>query len=102
LAPRLAAPESASTGPSLAAEARQLAQVKRLLDAGATAEALRQLATNFGAGEPTLLSEERDALYVQALTRAGRGTEARARAREFLSRYPRSPYVESIRRVGEE
>ncbi len=101
-APRVAAPESASAGPSLAAEARQLAQVKRLLDAGATAEALRQLAANFSAGEPTLLSEERDALYVQALTRAGRGAEARARAREFLSRYPRSPYVESIRRVGEE
>jgi hypothetical protein len=97
-----AAPASAPSGPSLSAQARELAQVKRLLDAGATAEALRHLTTNFSAGEPSALSEERDALFVQALTRAGRGAEARARAREFLSRYSRSPYLESIRRVADE
>ncbi|HSU39724.1 MAG TPA: hypothetical protein VLJ38_09150 [Polyangiaceae bacterium] len=90
------------SGPSLSAQAHELAQVKRLLDAGATAEALRHLTATFSAGEPSALSEERDALFVQALTRAGRGAEARARAREFLGRYSRSPYLESIRRVAEE
>ena len=102
VAPEPGAAASAPSGSSLSAQARELAQVKRLLDAGATAEALRQLATNFSAGEPTALSEERDALYVQALARAGRGVEARTRAREFLSRYPRSPYVTSIRRLAQE
>jgi hypothetical protein len=93
---------SAPSGPSLSVQARELARVKRLLDAGATAEALRGLAASFSAGESNALSEERDALYVQALARAGRGAEARARAREFLSRYPRSPYVDRIRRLGDE
>ena len=76
--------------------------MKRLLDAGSTEEALRRLEATFGVGAASSLPEERDALYVQALERAGRPTEAKVRARLFLTRYPRSPYVTRIRRVAEE
>jgi hypothetical protein len=115
--PRVAAaslaplPESSSPAPavvvgpseaSLSAQARELAVVKRLLDAGATADALHRLEANFSAGNASVLSEERDALYVQALTRAGRSVEARQRARRFVALYPRSPYVEIIRRVAQD
>jgi hypothetical protein len=92
----------AADGASLSAQARELAQVKRLLDAGETLDALRRLEASSGAGAASSLSEERDALYVQALESAGRLAEAKVRARVFVSRYPRSPYVATIRRVAEE
>ncbi|HEX2669418.1 MAG TPA: hypothetical protein VHM25_01035 [Polyangiaceae bacterium] len=84
---------------SLARQARELAELKRLIDNGATREALRRLDKNFDAGTASLLSEERDALYVQALARAGRRDEARALARQFLTRYPHSPYFETMRQL---
>ncbi len=40
-----------------------------------------------------LLAEEIAFLRVQALDRAGRATEARARATKFLTQYPSSPYA---------
>lgn len=94
------APES-SADTSLARQARELAVVKRLLDAGSPAEALRRLAAS-GASGPSALLEERDALYVQALHQTERRAEARVFARRFLERHPRSPYLESMRRLAEE
>jgi hypothetical protein len=89
---------AASTPPSLALseQARELAEVKRLIDAGDAAPALVRLEAS-GRGGALVLSEERDALYVQALAAARRPTEARARARAFVARYPESPYLAALR-----
>jgi len=84
---------------SLARQARELAELKRLIDSGASSEALRRLDEDFSAGTASVLSEERDALHVQALARAQRRTEARALARQFLIRYPHSPYFETMRQL---
>jgi len=84
---------------SLAQQARELAELKRLIDRGAAAEALRRLDANFATEAAPVLSEERDALYVQALDRVQRRAEARVLAQRFLSRYPHSPYFETIRRI---
>jgi hypothetical protein len=83
---------------SLSAQAGELALVKRLLDAGATAEALRRLKANFGTATPSALAEEREALFIQALAQAQQRAEARTRARQFVELYPRSPYIEVMRR----
>ncbi len=50
-------------------------------------DALAEHARRFPRGE---MAEEREALAVQALARAGRTEEARARAARFDARYPRS------------
>lgn len=84
---------------SLARQARELAELKRLIDSGATTEALRRLNENFNTRTASVLSEERDALHVQALARARRHDEARALARQFLVHYPRSPYFETMRQL---
>lgn len=84
---------------SLARQARELAELKRLIDHGSATEALGRLDKNFSAGTASVLSEERDALYVQALARAQRRDEARTFARQFLVRYPHSPYFEIMRQL---
>lgn len=93
LEPSSAAPSQAT---ALSEQARELAEVKRLIDAGDAARALARLEAG-GHGGPLVLSEERDALYVQALAAARRGAEARALARAFLARYPESPYLAAMR-----
>lgn len=90
-------PEARSA--SLAQQARELAELKRLIDSGAAHEALRRLNEHFNAATASLLSEERDALYVQALARAQRRGEAQAYARQFLVHYPHSPYAEIMHRL---
>jgi len=104
-----AAPPSAASSPttatledtsaSLSQQARELAELKRLIDSGATTEALRRLDQDFSEGATSALSEERDALHVQALARAQRRDEARSFARRFLARYPHSPYFETMRQL---
>lgn len=84
---------------SLLQQARELAELKRLIDNGATSEALRRLDKDFRANTVSALSEERDALYVQALAGAQRSQEARAFARQFLIRYPHSPYFEAMHQL---
>jgi hypothetical protein len=69
-------------------------------DNSAALEALDQHARTFG---HALLVEERDALYVQALARAGRYDEARARAEAFRRTAPKSlllPAVEAATASG--
>lgn len=84
---------------SLARQARELAELKRLIDHGSSSEALARMDEHFSANTPSTLSEERDALYVQALARSQRRTEADAFARQFLIRYPHSPYFETVRQL---
>jgi len=92
-------PSSAPSSPELAlsAQARELAEVKRLIDAGEATPALARLDAGARSGGALVLSEERDALYVQALAAARRQSEARARARAFRARYPESPYLAAMR-----
>lgn len=54
-------------------------------------------AAAFGVG---MLSQEREALTIEALAASGRGAEARARADAFLARYPRSAFSASISRLS--
>ena len=83
---------------SLGAE-RALLEVARTAlsrgDSAAAMESLDRHVQRFPAGQ---LTEEREALYVQALARAGRHDEARARAARFEKRFPGSvfrPVVEA-------
>lgn len=85
--------------PGLAEQARELAHIQRMLDAGASAEAIRQLEASMGSDPQSGLAEERDALYVQALVKAQRTTQATTWARRFLQRYPSSPHLEKMRRI---
>jgi len=94
---RTARPEDKSA--SLSQQAHELAELKRLIDSGATSEALRRFDESFSAGATSALSEERDALHVQALARAQRRDDARSLARRFLARYPHSPYFETMRQL---
>ncbi|HYP75047.1 MAG TPA: hypothetical protein VER12_03795 [Polyangiaceae bacterium] len=84
---------------SLSRQARELAELKHLIDNGATTEALRRLDEIRSTDAASVLAEERDALQVQALARAQRRPEARAAARRFLLRYPASPYFETMRQL---
>jgi hypothetical protein len=87
---------------SLSAQARELAAIKRLLDRGNAQQATRQLELSLSAGTLSALAEERDALYAQALGQGGRRVEARALARRFIDHYPKSPYLEAMRRLAAE
>jgi len=102
-----AAPRATKTGPtstepettSLANQARELAQVKRLLDAGGTTEALHRLESSFVNDVHSALAQERDALYVEALEKSQRRSQAAGLAQRFLARYPNSPHAEKMRKL---
>ncbi len=75
---------------SLAAERAAIEQARTALSRGDAAGALvslRRHRKRFARGR---LSEERDALFVQALVRAGRPGQARRHATRFKKRYPKS------------
>jgi hypothetical protein len=82
---------------SLAEQARELAQIKRLIDAGTIEEAVHRLEASFVRDVHTTLAEERDALYIQALERAQRTAQAKNLAKRFFVRYPSSPHAETMR-----
>jgi len=59
---------------------------------------LEQAARDFPNGE---LSQEREALAIEALRELGNTTEARRRAEAFLARFPASPHAPIARRALE-
>jgi hypothetical protein len=91
----------APTGPaahdeSLAAERRLLDGAYAALAAGRSAaafDALEDHARTFPRGK---LGEEREALWIRALARAGRSEEARERAAQFRATHPHSLLLPSI------
>jgi hypothetical protein len=91
--PRSPEVEEESLGDEMALVARAQTALHRGLYASALS-ALDEHARRFPRGD---LAEEREALAVQALARAGRDDEARARADRFESRYPRSVLVPVVR-----
>jgi hypothetical protein len=47
-----------------------------------------------------MLSQEREALAIEALAATGRGAEARTRADAFLARFPKSAFAAGISRFS--
>ena len=89
-----AAPAAASAPPArasqLSAERIVLDEARGALAQGDPARAIERLDHHRRAFPAPLLGEERDAMWVQALVKAGRPDEARARAEAFRRRYPDS------------
>lgn len=102
--PRASADDPVSAGHDggLAAERRILEEALRALGGGngaAALDALGRHAAEFPRGQ---LQEEREALWIRALARAGRLDDARARASRFRASFPRSLMLPSIQAtVGE-
>jgi len=86
----------------LAAEGRAVVEAKRALRAGDAASALRLLEAADRAFPDGALEQEREALAIEALDRAGQREAARARAQAFLRAYPTSPHATNVRRFAGE
>jgi len=89
---------SATSDTSLAAERSLLEIARTALARGDSASALDALGKHVAQFPKGQLTEEREALYVQALAMAGRTAEARARAERFRKTWPGSmllPVVEA-------
>ena len=67
-------------------------------DSAAALDSLDKHVQRFPAG---LRTEEREALYVQALARAGRHDEARARGARFEKRFPGSLFLPVVEAATE-
>lgn len=78
-------------------EVQHLAALKGML-ASNPAEALRMAEAGHKEFARGMLYQEREAAAIRALVRLGRGAEARARASQFVKRFPRSPYAEQLSR----
>lgn len=90
------APSAATPDTDLAAERALVERARMALARGqadAALEALGRHASTFPKGR---LSEERDALTVQALSRAGRTTEAKSRADQFHRDFPKSVFGPAV------
>ena len=88
----------ASPATTLEAERRLLEPARAALARHLTDNALGLLAAHANAFPSGLLTEEREALWVQALAQAGDLAQARHRAADFVAKYPNSlfaPVVES-------
>jgi hypothetical protein len=76
------------------AERLALEQARRALRSGDPATALAVVGR---AQQSGVLAQEREVLAIEALSAAGRGSEAHARARAFLNRFPGSPHQNHVR-----
>ena len=89
-------PASATVMAQLDAERALLDAARAALVQGDSDTALRALDRHARAYVRPLLREEREALFVQALVRAGRYDEARARADAFRQRSPNSLFLGAV------
>jgi outer membrane protein assembly factor BamD (BamD/ComL family) len=74
--------------------------IRKTLLGGDPIEALRMIeraASDFPGG---VLTEEREALAVRALAKAGQDEGARQRGRAFLRAFPKSPHASEVRAVA--
>jgi outer membrane protein assembly factor BamD (BamD/ComL family) len=89
-------PRNEGKSGALAEEQRVIETIHTALGRGDPAAALAAAddhARRFASGA---YAEEREALAVQALARAGRTNEARARGERFRARYPRSLFLPNV------
>lgn len=90
-------PKRAPLSPeTLAAEVRNLAELRRLVasDPAAAVGFADEGHRRFAEGA---LYQEREAVAISALARAGRQAEAHRRGARFLARFPRSPFADQVR-----
>jgi hypothetical protein len=84
------------TGERLAAESAVLDIARAAVAAGDGERALQAVDRHAAAFPRGLLTEEREALGIRALSIAGRAVDARARATRFRARYPESLFLPGI------
>jgi hypothetical protein len=84
---------------SVKPEVEQLAKVR---GAGSPAQQLKLAEEGHRLFPRGVFFQEREAIAIDALSKLGRGGEAAERARAFVARYPKSPYVETFRRIAGE
>jgi hypothetical protein len=82
-------------------EAVELAQAKNLLGSGQAASALGLLTDSSRRFSDGALSQEREALTIEALVRSGKIELGRQRAQAFLAGHPESPLANRVRRLVE-
>ena len=87
-----AKPSAAASGDELAA----LNEARTAQQRGDSAGALRALTAHEQRYPRSIFAEDREALRVAALGKLGRTSEARARARAFAKRYPRSVFISKL------
>lgn len=97
--PSPAGTSSAASAVSLLKEESQVVlaarQALRAGDATTGLRILEKAQQRFGAG---ILSEEREALWIEALARSGDRARASKRAKAFLSSHPKSPHTADVQR----
>jgi hypothetical protein len=93
-------PAVASADRALLAERALIERARVALTRGAPAAALEALDEHAVLHPSGRLREEREALAIQALVRAGRDAEARGRAVTFRAAYPQSVFLPSVDRVA--
>jgi hypothetical protein len=89
----------ASRGSVLTKQAYEIARVKHLIDTGSSTVALSLLEASRQNNEHFAFSEERDALYIDALKNSEKMTLAKNQAARFILKYPKSPHVEKMRQL---
>ena len=94
-------PEVDSTLDAASTESRRLAEARALLRSNDPRGALGVLDGVRREHPRGVLVQEREVLTIEALLATGDEAAAKARAREFVARYPRSPHAASARRVLE-
>jgi outer membrane protein assembly factor BamD (BamD/ComL family) len=100
--PSSSSPSSSPTGPSqFAAERQLLDEARDALVKGDPERALDRVETHRRRFLNPLLAEERDAMEIEALARAGRLAEARARADQFQKRSPDSLFLPTVQSAVE-
>jgi hypothetical protein len=83
----------------LAEESRVILQARGALRASQPGEALRLLESAGRLFPAGALTQEREALAVEALVKTGQSSAARDRAAAFLRAYPNSPHASDVRRL---
>jgi outer membrane protein assembly factor BamD (BamD/ComL family) len=82
----------------LAEESRMVLEARNALRSGDLGGALRLLDAAKTEFQDGALTQEREALTIEALARSGRREIASRRAEAFLRDYPKSPHASDVRR----
>jgi hypothetical protein len=85
---------------SLRTESRVLLSARRTLRAGDCAAAVAQLDAERASLASGTLSQEYEALAIEAMACSGQQDEAARRSAAFVTAHPESPYAETIRRFA--
>jgi hypothetical protein len=98
-APSVSASSSTSLASRLREERALIASARNALQSGNVAQALTVLDTAKTKFPDGILIQERKALEIEALHKAGRTAEAKKLADDFLAAYPNSPHAGRIKEL---